>query len=344
MGQRTLIRPSSPEAFAFVVHALARYATDAPNRTQVEARVAAALGDTDQRRAVARKLVDRFRRVPADRRRHLFGALAEPNVTAFPETRFETAIRSIPAAQDIVEHRDDVGLAPLPDSSLNDRYTLIYRGLYCQDDTNEGWGLGGPDEPYVITSVAEITRDGQNVVRTERHPIGSPKHYSDLSDGKFRDGPLAACHGPALPNDISLTCTFFEQDYGDPDEYKDEIDLIVTAALAIAIFYYGGAGTKAILAAIKPLMVELINWLLPTADDELGRQDLVILNGRFRRYGFEAPREFVGKRAMLFPSFQFVEVPTPILHNFAVENKGGGAHYFACFSVKRWPVVVDPTS
>ena len=63
--------------------------------------------------------------------------------------------------------------------------------------------------------------------------------YSDIDSGEERIGPVAAAwQGNSDP--VSLTVVVFEHDQGDPDVYKEQIDDIVKAAIAVASHYYPG--------------------------------------------------------------------------------------------------------
>jgi hypothetical protein len=77
------------------INLLARYAIDAPEKSDIENKLEAAMGDDASRRAVAQRLVSNFRKIPLAARANIFGALAEPKTETIPQQRLETAFRAL---------------------------------------------------------------------------------------------------------------------------------------------------------------------------------------------------------------------------------------------------------
>jgi len=347
MAQRLLPPLTSPDTFGLFVSLLARYAIDAPDKTEFEQSFESVVGDDARKRALASRLVENFKRIPITRRVRELRDLAEPTVTAFSQARFEQAFKSIPtAAVATIALGDDVAPEPLRPISPFELITISFSGIYCADDTGDQGGFfGASDEPYVITNTVEII-DGKNVQRDELHPLGLTS-YSSVDPGDFRVGPLAAVwHG--RPTTVSLVCTVMEHDFGDPDRFKDEIALVVAAALAAGqLLLAPGVLLTALLAAVAKVIVEAINWLIDTDDDVIETVIQVIEVDDLRRMALNSPRLFVGEREKVILTFPFqteiVRDTTEILHHFATQHSGGGGKYNVAFRVKKSnPLVAGP--
>jgi hypothetical protein len=343
MPKRLLKTPTNPEALGLLVSLLARYAIDAPNKTELERKFDAAVAEEPGTRATAQRLIDNFNRIPVNLRLQHLSDLATPKLTSFPQAQFEAAIKAMPVVTvNTVIHADDVQPIPLPPPG-NELITLNFAGIYCSDDTDDQF-FGNVDQIYVITNVVEV-RDGTNEQTDTLHPLGLGK-YEGVEKGEFRNGPLAACAPRRGPNIVSLVCTVMENDFGDPDHYKEEIALVVTTAFAVIGILNPGVKLAALLAAIDLLLIEAINWLIDTDDDMVGDPQTTIIEvDTLRRLARENPRLFVGKRRKLVsvqpPRFEVVDDPTEILHHFATTHSGGGK-YNVCFRLKFEEVGVAP--
>lgn len=166
--------------------------------------------------------------------------------------------------------KDDVGDPVIPNYPNDTNFTIKYEGIFCKSRTGDRWIFGPSDEIYVISSVVNIS-NGNNEVRTERHPLGTPnKIYGDVDGGETRIGPVAACwFGKA--NEITLISTIMEQDEGDPDAYKDQINALVELAALIA-----KAFGVSIPDVAKEIVVDAVNWILGSEDDNVGTEFIVI--------------------------------------------------------------------
>jgi hypothetical protein len=201
-------------------------------------------------------------------------------------------------------------------------YTINYRGLWCEEETTWDWASWA-DEIYLITSAVTI-ENGQNIVRTERHPVAeSETWYSDVDSDEARLGPVAACwQGNSDP--VSLTVVVMEHDEGDPDAFKEEIDAAVKAAIAVASYFYPPAAWAALL---ESQIADAINWLLDTADDPIETQTVVNPRGLLDLYASQNRATYLGEG----------QQNTGLEYHFMTTHNGGGSTYIAGFEVLRDP-------
>jgi hypothetical protein len=282
------LRPNDPEGLAATVAALRAFAEDTP-ANEFEETAVGKMRASGANRDVARRLVARFDRTNPSMRRRALGEFADRPVEIDLDRqrlRVTEALRSVEARSGPTigagesTHSHGPGGAVLDDTTPDlDRtmsdgtatptytYGIKYLGLVCEKETT--WdGFSNSDEVYAVTSA--VTIDGQlnNVVRTEKHPVDGDA-YEDVDADEVREGPEAQCWGGNL-FPVSLTVVAFERDYGDPDEYRDEVDVLVKAAIVAAGVLLGlGAGTTAILEALSGTITDAVNWLLDTGDDRI---------------------------------------------------------------------------
>ena len=236
-----------PEIASLALTLLARFATDAPDKTPLDLELARGLAGMPAGQAVAAKMVQNFGSIPVQKRREVFGDRAEvaydrgaidarlsgpPRSSNFHTLRVIAGRATIPTG--LRTAATDANTAPVPPEIFvttvdpDQQFRLTYKGLYCKEETN--WdGATNSDEIYLITTVIGVDDNGQNVVRTERHPL-TTTCYSDVDTGESRVGPVAAVwQGKNEP--ISLMVHCFEHDYGDPNKYKAEIELAARVLL-----------------------------------------------------------------------------------------------------------------
>jgi hypothetical protein len=223
--------------------------------------------------------------------------------------------------------KDDVGPVIEPQYPNGTIFTLMYTGLYCRKRTGDRGWFGPSDEPYVITSAVTVV-NGDNIIRTERHPIGDPdKRYGDVDSSEFREGPNAACWS-GVESEISLVVTVMENDEGDPDAYKDEIGLIVELAADVAKIY----GVP-IPDALQQLAVNAINWVIDSEDDNIGTETLILSPFSLKL------------AALVAPGYIFKDggVDTTIQHNRFTYHDDDG-EYFTLFRIdaNQDPIPVGP--
>jgi hypothetical protein len=171
---------------------------------------------------------------------------------------------------------------------------------------------------------------------------GNRPWYDDVDDGEERIGPVAACwDGNSDP--VSLTVVVFEQDDGDPDKYKDEVDALVKAAIAALVYVYP---VLAPLELLSGTIADAVNWLLDTEDDVISTQTVVLPRAMLELYstqGYQAFYQGYRLDASHFPNLAVVPVTTHLPYHFLTEHKGDGADYICGFDVIRDPPLVrDP--
>ena len=212
-------------------------------------------------------------------------------------------------------------------------YAVDYVGFVCEDETD--WDrFTNSDEVYVITSAVTVNDDGSNQVRTEKHPVDRSS-YGDVDRGEVRLGPIARCYeGARLP--VSLTVVAFEHDDGNPNEYRDEIDALVKAAIAAAILIFGlGAGVGAILEGLSGTITDAINWLFDTDDDQIDIDRTHILEqSRIEEMGTRPLNVHIYNQNILGVTRPVV---TDLMHHFVSTHSGDGARYTFGFRVSRDP-------
>ena len=164
---------------------------------------------------------------------------------------------------------DDV-LQPNPVYPAGTNFTISYQGLYCRKKAYDRFWSS--NEPYLVTSAIHINNQGENIIRTEKHPIGNPQGtYGGVDDREFRNGPIAACwFGPAQP--VSLVVVVMENDEGDPNAYKEEIHALLNASGDIFQIITGDKVPDSIIEALTIL----INWFVGSGDDIIGSSVYII--------------------------------------------------------------------
>lgn len=129
--------------------------------------------------------------------------------------------------------------------------------------------VGPSDEPYVIT-VGVSVEGGGNRQQSAIHPVGDPdQHYGDVDDGEFRRGPIAAVwSGPEQQIEVSIVTVVMENDEGDAGAFREEVETVVSAAIAVVTLFNPTAG--AVGAALKGVIQDLAVWVIGSSDDEIG--------------------------------------------------------------------------
>ncbi|WP_285117311.1 hypothetical protein [Leifsonia sp. fls2-241-R2A-40a] len=208
-------------------------------------------------------------------------------------------------------------------------YTITYEGMHCIDETHADWA--GSDETYVVTSALHITKQGDNVVRSERHPLrnGQSGIYGDVDSHETFVGPRAAVWSAREDKFIagtSITTTFFEHDFGDPDYYKQEVEDAVIVAIAIVAHFFPGVGTILALIESKHLISDFINALLSTGDDEIGTTTVIVETDELEELSRTHTVEYFERRG---------DPGTGLDYQFLVEVNDND--YVAAFQVRRDP-------
>ena len=284
---------------------------------------------------VAARMVDSVDRIRPSIRSQFLGDVGQPNyVPPVKASAASLAPASHPpivipaAAWSAVTHPLNIIKKPI--------YTVRYQGLYCMQEMT--WdGGSNSDEPYVITSAVHINETGDNVIKTERHPVtGQNRWYDDVDDFEERPGPVAACwQGNADP--VSITAVVFERDKGDPDYYRDEVQIAVEIAFEIVKLIYPVAARfeKAI-----GFVVDAVNWILGTGDDVIDTPKTVVnTRSMLEHYAGRNPWNLMGWK--IDPP-RVSRTATKLFYHWVTTHKGGGANYIVCFDVTRRPPLPKP--
>ncbi len=186
-------------------------------------------------------------------------------------------VRQIAATANVFDGLD--ALEPEELILAPERFTISFQGIHCIDET--GIDFIGADEIYILTSAVHIKANGENEVRTERHPIGANGSgiYGDVDSHETRIGPVASCWSALVADmqqGMSLTTVVMEHDHGDPDAYRDEVDAVVKLAIAVATFLFPPGGALLALIEASGLLTDFFNWVIGTGDDEVGTRTVVL--------------------------------------------------------------------
>ena len=152
---------------------------------------------------------------------------------------------------------------------LND-VILHYTGLVCLRETGE---VSGADEPYVLFGVVSPFSGAGFKSQT----------YSSVDSDTSRPDLMELYRGK--PNGLIIEVTLMENDHGDPEKFRKEIQTAMTAAHSVGtaalglIPVVGGA----IAAVVGPLIQKFIpdvakalNSFLGLGDDKIGSERIVL--------------------------------------------------------------------
>lgn len=94
--KRKLVKPRDPEAMALFMHLLERYANNAPDKSEADLRLEQRSVKTPNSRAAIKRLVEKFRKIPAADRTQLLGSYANISPTMkLPKQRYDAAFRRV---------------------------------------------------------------------------------------------------------------------------------------------------------------------------------------------------------------------------------------------------------
>jgi len=348
-----------------IVYLLDRYARNASDKTELDRLVEQRLRNTPNSRALASRLVSNFQSIPIERRKAVFGQYANVTATErisaeqikatvskalqqlgpnllpkqFPEP-VESPVPPSPGKKTRSEkvgsvkvnlpgavqrtYRSSWETTPIlmrREPAFEMPIQLRYMGLSCREETD--WDQSSDsDEIYLITSVINV---GTGEHQERNHPYDyRPPYYEDVDSREARPGPIISCWN-GEPTDLVLVATLMEQDFGDPNHFREELHLIVDIALTIAGYAIGGPIIGAISGALGALLVEAINGLLDTDDDLISNENYFISSSDLTRLGHSP---LMGRR---------------VQYHFYTQHRGEGANYFAYFSVyDPNPLAVSP--
>lgn len=179
-----------------------------------------------------------------------------------------------------------------PDTGAIDLRDVVvhYTGLHCFGETD--WDQGSTeDEPYVIFGVTT-----PQIAATYRTQV-----YSDVDAGESRPDLMEIYRG--RPYGINLASVLMENDFGDPNKYKEEVQKVVmgvhsAGTLALGLIPVVGPIIAAIagpaLGSLMPSIGGAINDLFDWGDDQLGSskqtvsaKQMVLLAARTANSGFD---------------------------------------------------------
>lgn len=313
---RTYRRPADPEAAALLLNLLARYAADASDKTDLDRRIQAALGDAPRSRQVTQRFIDRFLKLPLQVRQDLFGPLANLTTQAFEPSRYDAAfarvLRAVPqidagsTGSQRLSRPMSVGMEPT--------YTLRYKGMNCFAETD--WDqASASDEIYIIGAILTV-EDGQPVTRTVRLPVGVPMYENVDAGESFPSAPAPIHQGPR--QELGLVFALYEQDFSDAEEQRKAVDSVVKAAAAVVVKVAPVTAvilTPGVVSAIASLVSDVMDF----EDDLIAQHAVTLPDDQVVSYG-AAPPELVDR------GIQF---------HFETRYEGEGALYKAYFDFER---------
>ena len=201
-----------------------------------------------------------------------------------------------------------------PDGLPPPRVVVSYKGLQCFAEMTQDQ-LSNADEPYAVISTIAPTGD---------HHTISTQIYEDVDSGDSRKDDILLYTGPAY--DLVLDVLLREYDFGNPEEFRDEVGKAVdTAAGAITTALVGvplvGPGLSALFAAAWKKyggdIADEVNKILDTEDDTIGGATLVFTRERLLELATAPTKEFRGVLS---------KIETPLI-------SGGGGDYKLAFDV-----------
>jgi len=152
---------------------------------------------------------------------------------------------------------------------LND-VVLHYTGLVCLRETGE---TSGADEPYVLMGV--VSPFSGAAFRSQT--------YSSVDSDTSRPDLIEIYRGK--PNGLILEITLMENDHGDPEKFRKEIQAAMTAAHGLGtaalglIPVVGGAIAAVVGPLIQkfiPEVAKAVNNLFGFGDDKIGSERIVL--------------------------------------------------------------------
>lgn len=348
---RTLKAPSNPEILGRVIAALRVYTDQRRAKNATERALSTTFKEQRIATKTAKRLVENFDGLPKGARERLLPGVSKPGFAPaaraakpqVPPLRVNVPVAALVHGSDVRGVLDAI-LSTDPGATRNPLYTVRYQGIFCQSETS--WDRGSTsDEVYVITSMVYIDGAGINQARTERHPKGQPNYYGDMDTLSERYGPVAATWQGYSEHPVSLTAVVFEHDEGDPDAYRDEVDTIVKAAIAVLSKLYPPA---AVLALLHGTITDAVNWLLGTGDDIIGTETVVLPQASLELYAALQWSFYIGSRrepvisGLRVVGFQEVPHSTNLPYHFFTTHRGSGATYVVAFDVERKPSIQRP--
>lgn len=209
--------------------------------------------------------------------RHIYGAIRE----RWSQLGWETGYLGYPTTDEMdfpeggrVTEFQRGGIYWWPDTGAIDLggVAVQYTGLVCFGETD--WDQSSnSDEPYALVSVT--TPEIAHTVRTQV--------YQDVDDGESRPDLVEVYRGK--PYGLNLGCVMMENDFGDPNRFRKEVEAAVKANHEIgkvALGFIPLVGPALAWAAaeflddLMPKLAAEINTLLDTDDDRIGSGNVTL--------------------------------------------------------------------
>jgi len=289
---------ASAEGYEFVpalMHLLKRYAAEVPkeSQTELDRRLAAALDQLPNGRAVIEQAVKADAKIPFELKRRAFSPVfldlpVERPVEIDDARRILARShafrnRSVRELAGLIDARTDLRTHdeccctpcqrpsdPKPVPPAPNKYELTFAKLYCVDESDPEWL--GSDEPYAVFGV--IT-EGMAESGTPAQAFHSPP-YSDVDDGETRPSSgdenmrLFGFTGPrSIDSSVLITASCWEHDLGDISETTDAVRAALTAVATKAAAAGGLPGWIIAGVAVVGIGVSYIVDLVG-ADDGIG--------------------------------------------------------------------------
>jgi len=355
MPAHQLSRTRDPDGIAATAIALRMFGAGNAPQTGAETEYFDAFARAGLSVQAAKQMADRFYARSAPLRRRHLGPLAEAGAS-LPATPVRGEVGAVAASGHTAVRARFRGQAAAPVGAeataegarptVQVSYGINYKGMHCVDETGPDFPFS--DEVYIITSVVHIEAlqpgqsERQNIARTTRHPFGfvGRKTYGDVDSRETRIGPeVAIWDGQAgeFEGGVSVTCVFMERDKGDPDFYRDEVENVVKLAIAGVAIKYPALAPLLKLEALSETLTDLVNWFLPTDDDEIGHVTMVIDQADLEGFSRAPLTEYVDVFNLPagFGNTRQVRRPTGLMYHFLASVNDND--YFAGFEVVRTP-------
>lgn len=325
LKRKTFHKPSDPEAAALLLNLIARYAADVPDKTDLDRRIEASLGNSPHGRQIAQRIVDRFHSIPLQFRQEAYGQYANVTTQRFERSRYETAFGRVmqsatkAGAPPTVPQRYSQPMSLGYESSYY-IYKLRYKGMTCFVETNDG---PGSDEIYIIFSVTTF-ENGQPVTRTSMKGVYEPVD----AGGTFPDAGAVLYEGPA--QGLGMIAVMMEQDYGDAKEQRDMIDTMVKAFLSAA--YSAGTGTppagpvSSFIGFVSKAIADLVVDILGLKDDLIEAKEDHLYAKHLENMGSYPP----------WYKYQGIE------YHFELPHEGDGGMYRSYYDIERIYIPAPP--
>ncbi len=298
------VRAEGYEFVPSLMHVLRRYLTGVPEdaANEVDRRLARALDELPEARALLQTALDRHDEIPYEVKRRAFSGeylnrpveqpLGQEELGAILERAALLENRSVrmlassnqsllltPSAVKLLSSTRNDGCCcpppvppkqpPPPPPVRRNQYEVSFSKLYCVDESDPEWA--GSDEPYVVFGV--ITEE---MAESSKPAVGvhSPV-YGDVDDGDTRPESgdenlrLFGFTGPrAIDTSVLFTASCFENDLGNPEETTNAIRAALTAVATKAAAAGGYGWIVAGVAVVGIGVTYLVD--LVGADDGIG--------------------------------------------------------------------------